>query len=155
MSIELNYQDLKALSDSVGSEITRTALASGKVVVGQAVLDAIESGTISKGDPLQVAKVVGLLAAKKTHTVFPFSRPVPLSELVIECMVNRADESISIQAFAKAAGTSGVQMEAMTAVSVAALAIFEMCKSINPYIEITGIGVDSKTGGQSGPFRKN
>ncbi len=95
------------------------------------------------------------MASKKTSDFFPFTRPNAITDFVVDCRLDETDYSVRVQAFAKATGSVGVQMEALFAVTAACLEIFEMCKSLNPGITITDIGVESKTGGLSGAFRKN
>lgn len=156
MAVEMNYAELRASAESGGAVSgVRTALASGRVLVGPDVIAAIQAGTVKRGDPLPFARITGILAAKKAAELFPFTRPNTLAELEVDCVVDETEASIRVQAFVKTVGAVGVQMEALLAVSAACLEIFELCKSINPGMIITDIGVDSKTGGQSGAFRKN
>lgn len=157
MAVELNYAEIRTAADSGGGLAgpARTAVASGKVLVGAAVYDAIRAGTVKRGDPLSFAQITGILASKKTADLFPFTRPNGITDIVVDCKLDESDFSVRVQAFVKATGAVGVQMEALLAVTAACLEIFELCKSINPGIVITDIGVDSKTGGQSGAFRKN
>jgi molybdenum cofactor biosynthesis protein MoaC len=157
MAVEMNYAEIRSAAESAGgvSGPARTALASGRVLIGEIAFAAIKEGKIKRGDPLSIAQITGILASKKTADHFPFCRPNAVTDLVVDCVLDESDFSVKVQAFAKANGNVGVQMEALFAVTTACLEIFEMCKSLNPGITITDICVDSKTGGLSGAFRKN
>lgn len=146
--------DLSSESTSIQSK-TRSALAAGRVLVGPEVFGLITDKKVSKGDVLTFAEVTGILAAKQTNAILPFARPNSVSEVHIDCELVKADHSIYVQAFTKSTGEVGVQMEALMAVSIACLTVFEMCKGYNKEITITDIGILSKTGGQSGDFRRN
>lgn len=130
----------------------RIAVASGKIFVNQAVYDAIVQGTVKKGDVLGVARVAGIMAAKKNHELIPMCHPL----LLTKCTVDFAllPEQLAVQAVAtvKVNGQTGVEMEALTAVNVALLTIYDMCKAIDKTMELGQIHLEQKAGGKSGTF---
>lgn len=134
------------------SETFREAVAQGKVVVSPDTMSLIKSGGVKKGDVLTVAQVAGVMAAKKTSDIIPMCHPLPLSSVDLSFEVG--EEVIVITATAKCKGSTGVEMEALTAVSAAALTIYDMCKAIQRDIEITDIRLLKKSGGKSGLFQR-
>jgi cyclic pyranopterin phosphate synthase len=130
----------------------REAVARGKVLMRPDIITLIERGEIPKGDVLIVAKIAGIMAAKKTGDMIPMCHPLELTGIDIEFTINAERGEITIEAKVKNVGRTGVEMEAMTAVSVAALTIYDMCKSADKNIVITDIKLISKHGGKSGPF---
>lgn len=132
------------------SETRRTARAHAFVRMNQAVLDALPSNP--KGDPLQIARVAGVLAAKRTADLIPLCHSLPLSYADVEITVER--EGIRIIASARTSAQTGVEMEALTAASVAALTIYDMTKALDKRIEIQDIYLLEKTGGKSGDFQR-
>ena len=130
----------------------RQAVAKGSVKVNESTMQLIKSGGIKKGDVLAVAQVAGIMAAKKTSDIIPMCHPLALNGIDIEfdCM----DTEILIKATVKCKGVTGVEMEALTAVSAAALTIYDMCKAVQRDIEISDIMLIYKEGGKSGVFRK-
>ncbi|MFQ5716326.1 MAG: cyclic pyranopterin monophosphate synthase MoaC [Nitrospinales bacterium] len=146
--------------DVSDKEVTRRmAVAEGKALMQPATLRLIREGKIKKGDVLAVAQVAGVMAAKKTSDIIPMCHPLPLSNVEIKFSENDEEIdglcSIGIAATVKVAGRTGVEMEALTAVAVAALTIYDMCKSADKGMVIGGIRLTYKTGGKSGTFRRD
>ena len=133
-------------------ETSRTAIATGRIKVNQAVYDAIEQGTAKKGDVLGVARVAGIMAAKSTSSVIPLCHPLPLAKCSVDFTMLPKECAVEAQATVKVTGQTGVEMEALHAVSVALLTIYDMCKAIDKRMEIQYIHLDKKTGGKSGEF---
>ena len=133
-------------------ETSRTAIATGRIKVNQAVYDAIEQGTAKKGDVLGVARVAGIMAAKSTSSVIPLCHPLPLAKCSVDFTMLPEEYAVEAQATVKVTGQTGVEMEALHAVSVALLTIYDMCKAIDKRMEIQYIHLDKKTGGKSGEF---
>nr|WP_304621465.1 cyclic pyranopterin monophosphate synthase MoaC [Selenomonas caprae] len=133
-------------------ETSRTAIATGRIKVNQAVYDAIEQGTAKKGDVLGVARVAGIMAAKSTSSVIPLCHPLPLAKCSVDFTMLPEECAVEAQATVKVTGQTGVEMEALHAVSVALLTIYDMCKAIDKRMEIQYIHLDKKTGGKSGEF---
>ena len=131
----------------------REAVASARVQIGAQALSAILSGTMPKGDVLAVARVAGIAAAKRTSELIPLCHALPLDAVEIEIAVKRPD-AILITATARTVARTGVEMEALTAAGVAALAVYDMCKAITKDIQIGPIQLESKTGGKSGVYRR-
>ena len=133
-------------------ETSRTAIATGRIKVNQAVYDAIEQGTAKKGDVLGVARVAGIMAAKSTSSVIPLCHPLPIAKCSIDFTMLPEECAVEAQATVKVTGQTGVEMEALHSVSVALLTIYDMCKAIDKRMEIQSIHLDKKTGGKSGEF---
>ena len=125
----------------------REATASALVRVSQATLDVIRDGTNPKGDPFEIARIAGIQAAKRTSELIPLCHQLPLSSVAIE--IEPGNGQVSIRATAKTISQTGVEMEALTAVSVAALTIYDMLKAVQRDIVITDIRLESKTGGKT------
>ena len=130
----------------------RTATAQGRVVMEAATLAMIEGGTAKKGDVLGVARLAGIMAAKRTADLIPLCHPLPIAAVVIELTPDRAGSAVEIAATVRTTGQTGVEMEALTAASVAALTIYDMCKSVDRGMRIEGLRVVHKAGGKSGEF---
>ena len=130
----------------------RTAEASGFVRMAAATVEAIRERRTPKGDPLEVARLAGIMAAKRTSELIPLCHPLPLSHADVQLEVR--DDGITITATARTDSKTGVEMEALTAASVAALTIYDMCKAIDKAMVITDIRLESKTGGRSGEYRR-
>jgi cyclic pyranopterin phosphate synthase len=130
----------------------REAVARGKVLMHPDTLDLVAEGEISKGDVFGVARIAGIMAAKKTSEMIPMCHPLPLTTVDVQFSSNTASGEIMIEARVKTVGKTGVEMEALTAVSVAALTIYDMCKSADKNITLTDIKLISKHGGKSGSF---
>jgi cyclic pyranopterin phosphate synthase len=131
---------------------TRRAVASCRVLLSVATLEALRSGTNPKGDPLEIARIAGIMAAKKTSELIPLCHQINLSKINVTAEMQ--DFGIYIEAEAVTNAQTGVEMEALTAVSVAALTIYDMCKAVQKDIQITDIRLESKTGGKHDYSRK-
>ncbi len=138
--------------DVGGKPVTdREATASGSIRVGPEALARIRAGRLRKGDPLQAARLAGIMAAKRTADLIPLCHPLPLSHVEVE-IVPRA-EGYEIRATARTSAQTGVEMEALTAVAVAALTIYDMVKAVDKGMVIGEIRLLSKSGGRSGVYR--
>jgi len=131
-------------------ETDRLATANGIVQMSPETMRLISENKVAKGDVLSVARIAGIMAAKKTADLIPLCHPLGLSSLTIEFRLHSDTSSIEIEATAKVRGTTGVEMEALTAVSVAALTIYDMCKAADRGMRITDIRLVHKSGGKSG-----
>ena len=144
---------------SAKSETDRRAVARGRVVMQPATLAMIreqmagESSDLPKGDVLGVARLAGLMAAKRTSDLIPLCHPLPLSAVDVG-LTPEGEDSLSIEASVRTVGRTGVEMEALTAVSVAALAVYDMCKAVDRGMRIADVRLVRKTGGASGDFRR-
>ncbi|HKP13157.1 MAG TPA: cyclic pyranopterin monophosphate synthase MoaC [Blastocatellia bacterium] len=132
---------------------TRTAVASGFIRMTAATVQAIREHRTPKGDPLEVARLAGIMAAKRTAELIPLCHPLPLTHADVQLDVR--DDGIRITATARTDGKTGIEMEALTAVSVAALTLYDMCKAVDKAMEITDVRLESKTGGRSGDYHRN
>jgi cyclic pyranopterin phosphate synthase len=124
---------------------TREAVACGEIRLVKATLDAIESGQAAKGNVLATARLAGIMAAKKTADLIPLCHPLPITHAEVNFETPPSRDRIVITATARIAAQTGIEMEALTAVSVAALTIYDMCKAIDKQMQITGIRLLSKT----------
>lgn len=134
------------------AETHRTAVATGRIKVNQAVFDAISQGSVKKGDVLGVARIAGIMAAKNTSSIIPLCHPLPIAKCSIDFQMLPEECAVEAKATVKVTGQTGVEMEALHAVSVALLTIYDMCKAIDKRMEIQYIHLDSKSGGKSGDF---
>ena len=125
----------------------RTATASCKVMLSAETIEILRSQANPKGDPLEIARIAGIMAAKKTPELIPLCHQINLSKVDVSAEIK--DYGIYIEATAKTTSQTGVEMEALTAVSVAALTVYDMCKAVQKDIEITDIQLESKTGGKA------
>jgi cyclic pyranopterin phosphate synthase len=132
---------------------TRTATASGAVVMARKTLDLILAGNMKKGDVVAAARIAGIMAAKKTHDLIPLCHPLALSKISVDIEPDASLPGLRVTAFAKLDGKTGVEMEALTAVSVACLTIYDMAKAVDRGMRLTDIRLEEKTGGRSGDFR--
>ncbi len=130
----------------------RVAVANGKIIMKPNTLKRILDLDIKKGDVLNVAKLAGIMAAKKTDQLIPLCHSVPLSYVNVDLEPNIEESSINITAEASLIGKTGVEMEALTAVSVAGLTIYDMCKAIDKNMILTNVKLMHKSGGKSGEF---
>jgi cyclic pyranopterin monophosphate synthase len=130
----------------------RTATARARVVMAKATLAMIEAGTAKKGDVLGVARIAGIMAAKRTSDLIPLCHPLPISAVVIDLTPDRATHAIEISATVRTTGQTGVEMEALTAASIAALTVYDMCKSVDRGMRIEALRIVHKAGGKSGEF---
>jgi cyclic pyranopterin phosphate synthase len=128
----------------------REAVARGTIWMSQAALKLIQSGRIAKGDPLQAARVAGIMAAKRTSTLIPLCHPLPLSHVGVE--LRPTQSGYDIEASVRTTGKTGVEMEALTAVAISALTVYDMVKAIDKEMVIGEIMLLEKQGGRSGHF---
>ena len=133
---------------------TRTAVAAGRVLVNRETFEKIRSGGVKKGDVLTVAQVAGIMGAKRTPDVVPMCHPIPLDGVDLSLTLNEARLSVEITATVRTGGRTGVEMEALTAVSVAALTVYDMCKAVQRDMVITDIRLMKKSGGVHGNFER-
>ncbi|GAB6021769.1 Cyclic pyranopterin monophosphate synthase, mitochondrial [Chamberlinius hualienensis] len=140
---------------NVGSKgiSTRTATARCEVVLGKEAFDLVSENRIKKGDVLTVAKIAGIMAAKNTSHFIPLCHQIPLSHVDIKCLMNEENYSIIIDGSATTTWTTGVEMEALVATSIAALTIYDMCKAVTHKIKMCDLRLISKTGGVSGDYK--
>ncbi len=144
----------EAVMVDVGEKATtsRTAVAEGYVVMAPETLRLIDEGEAPKGDVLAAARIAGIMAAKKTHELIPLCHPLALTKVAVDFGLLPERNSVRVEALAKAAGQTGVEMEALTAVAIACLTLYDMLKARDKAIRIEGIRLLSKTGGKSGGF---
>lgn len=135
------------------SVTTREAVAEGIVRMEQATLDLILKGDAKKGDVLAAARLAGIMAAKKTHELIPLCHPLMITKAEVQFLPDAAQSLITVTARVKVDGKTGVEMEALTAVSVACLTIYDMCKAADRGMRITDIRLREKSGGKSGDWR--
>lgn len=149
----VNYKGKAKMVDVSGkAETLRTAEAFAEVIVFKKIFEAIKQNQVAKGDVLTVAKIAGIQAAKKTSELIPLCHNIFISKIDIELKLNSKNNSVEIKSFASTTDVTGIEMEALTAVSVAALTIYDMCKAIDKSITISEIKLLSKTGGKSGNY---
>jgi cyclic pyranopterin phosphate synthase len=132
----------------------RVARARGSIRMAPATLDAIRSNTLKKGDVLAVARVAGILAAKRTAELIPLCHPIPLTDLQMELHPDEALPGILAEATARATWKTGVEMEALTAVTVALLTVYDMAKSLDHQMELSDISLVEKSGGKLGHWSR-
>ena len=142
----------KAQMVDVGSkpDTQREAVARGRVVMRRETLDLIQANAFDKGDVLGVARIAGIMGAKNTSSLIPLCHPLPLNKVAVEFDLDKDDSAVEIIATARTTGKTGVEMEALTAVSIAALTIYDMCKAVDRGMRIEAVRLVRKTGGQSG-----
>ncbi|RUM88572.1 MAG: cyclic pyranopterin monophosphate synthase MoaC [Thermodesulfatator sp.] len=133
---------------------TRRAVASGKVLLNKNTFKMLTDKRIPKGDVLATARIAGIMAAKKVGSLIPLCHPLPLEHVAIEFLLSEELPGVEIVATASISAKTGVEMEAMTAVSVAALTIYDMCKGVEKGIRITDIMLMEKSGGKSGTWKR-
>ncbi len=138
---------------SAKATTSREAIARGHVTIGREALSLVRSGRIAKGDPLQAARVAGIRAAKRTAELIPLCHPLPLTHVDVDLRPTRT--GYEIEARARTTAQTGVEMEALTAVSVAALTIYDMVKAVDRGMTIGEIRLIEKRGGKSGTWRRN
>ncbi len=136
------------------AETKRTAIAAGRVLVSPETMALIQSGGMKKGDVLGTAQIGGIMGAKNTPHIIPMCHPVVLSGVDINFALDEETSAVEITASASCTGQTGVEMEALTAVSVAALTIYDMCKAVQKDIVIDQIRLLKKAGGKSGDFER-
>jgi len=133
-------------------DTTRIAVARGEVSMKPETLSLVKEGGIAKGDVLAVSQVAGIMGAKRTPDLIPMCHPLMLSGIDMAFFINEKESKVEIEATVKLTGKTGVEMEALTAVSIAALTIYDMCKAVDKEMVIQNIRLISKSGGKSGEF---
>ena len=133
-------------------ETERQALAKGKIQMKPATLELIRKGELEKGDVLAVAKTAGIMAAKETHRLIPLCHPLQLTNIAVEFDLSETGNSVEITASVRGVGKTGFEMEALVAVSVSALTIYDMCKAVDKSMTIGEIRLVRKSGGKSGLY---
>ncbi|MFZ5947159.1 MAG: cyclic pyranopterin monophosphate synthase MoaC [Stygiobacter sp.] len=149
----INSKGKAEMVDVSEKEITtRTAEAYAEVKVSKEIFNAIKNNSVQKGDVLTIAKFAGIQAAKKTSELIPLCHNIFISKIDVELKLNSKKKTVEIKSFAKTTAQTGIEMEALTAVSVAALTVYDMCKAIDKSMVINEIKLLSKTGGKSGNY---
>ena len=139
--------------DVSGKDVTaRQARASGRVLLSAAAIAALRAGEVPKGDALAVARIAGIQGAKRTPDLIPLCHPIALHAVAVDLTVG--DDAVLIEATVRTADRTGVEMEALTSVTVAALALIDMVKAIDPAAVISDVRVEEKTGGKTGTWRR-
>lgn len=158
MNERLNHFDQAGnaiMVDVGGKEITkRVAVASGKIKVNSEVMKAILEGTVKKGDVLGVARVAGIMAVKQTPHLIPMCHPLMIQKVSIDFEMDEKAGEVKAICTASLEGKTGVEMEALTGVTISLLTIYDMCKAIDKSMEITDVRLESKTGGKSGTYER-
>ena len=153
---ELTHLDPRGqarMVDVSGKNVTeRVAVAEGMVLMRKETLDLVLAGDALKGDVLGAARLAGIMAAKRTHTLIPLCHPLPITKIEIEIDPEHGLPGFLVQATVKVTGQTGVEMEALTAVSIACLTIYDMVKAVEKGMRIEGIRLLSKSGGKSGDY---
>ena len=135
------------------NDTVREATAKGRILVSKEVYDAIEAGTVGKGDVLGVATTAGIMGAKRTSELIPMCHPLPIQKCSIDYELDHEKNRIHVFCTVKTEGKTGVEMEALTGVQVTLLTIYDMCKTIDKHMVMSEIHLIEKTGGKSGDFR--
>jgi len=138
---------------SAKAATARVAVAEGRVVMAAKTLDLVLAGNAKKGDVLGAARIAGIMAAKRTHELIPLCHPLAVSKIAVDIEPDRTRSGLSVRATVKVTGPTGVEMEALTAVSVACLTIYDMVKAVERGMRIEGIRLVEKRGGKSGHYR--
>ena len=144
---QVQMVDISRKGDTV-----REAIAQGTIFMRSSTLEAILHNEIKKGNALNAAKIAGIMAAKHTYSLIPLCHPIPLTAIDVNFSIDQNQNSITIESRVKTINQTGVEMEALTAVSVSALTIYDMCKAIDRAMKISDIVLVKKSGGQSGTF---
>ncbi|HEV3292151.1 MAG TPA: cyclic pyranopterin monophosphate synthase MoaC [Streptosporangiaceae bacterium] len=139
--------------DVSGKDVSiRTARASGRVLLAAAAIAALRAGQVPKGDALAVARIAGIQAAKRTPDLIPLCHPIAIHAVTVDLQVT--DDAVGITATVRTADRTGVEMEALTCVTVAALALIDMIKAVDPAAVISDVRVEEKTGGKTGSWHR-
>ena len=137
------------------AETVRVARAEGSISMGADALAAIEQNVLGKGDAIATARIAGIMAAKKTADLIPLCHNIPLTDVGVDIDVDASMPGIRVQSWAASRGRTGVEMEALTAATVALLTLYDMAKSIDRGMEISGVRLTAKSGGKSGDWRRS
>ena len=142
--------------DVSGKDVTvRMARATGAIRMQRETLEAIQSNTIAKGDVLGVARLAGIMAAKRTSELVPLCHPIPLSDIRVDITIDDALPGLRVEATAKTAAQTGVEMEALVAVSVSLVTVYDMAKAVDKSMVIGAISLAEKVGGKSGHWKRS
>ena len=159
MSQKLSHIDesgqAKMVDVGLKPDTDRIAVARGAILMQPQTLQLIIDGNLQKGDVISVAQIAGVMAAKKTSDLIPLCHPLALTHVDVSCSINQEQSRIDIEATARVSGKTGVEMEALTAVSVAALTIYDMVKAVDRGMRISDIRLAAKQGGSSGVYISN
>ena len=149
--------DGKAVMVDVGGkeQTRRVAVAAGSISMSRQAFDLVKSGSMAKGDVLGVARIAGIMAAKSVDRLIPLTHPLMINRAGVDFTLNDQHSRVEIEALVSITGRTGVEMEALTAVSVAALTIYDMCKAVDKTMKISDIRLLRKTGGKSGDFSRD
>ena len=135
---------------SAKADTARRAVAAASVLMKPGTLALIQAGRVTKGDVLSVAQIAGVMAAKKTHELIPLCHPLLLTDIDVQLQPDEAKSALHITATVRTTGKTGVEMEALTAAAVAALTVYDMCKTVDRGMRIEGLRLRQKSGGKSG-----
>lgn len=142
-----------AMVDTTGkTQTARRAVASARVLMSAETVAALRAGRTPKGDPLEAARIAGIMAAKRTAELIPLCHPLPLTHADVRAELR--DDGVYLEAEASTNAQTGVEMEALTAAAVAALTVYDMCKAVEKGIRITDVRLEEKTGGKSGTWKR-
>ncbi len=137
---------------SAKPQTARRAVASARVLMSPATVEAVREHRTPKGDPLETARIAGIMAAKRTAEIIPLCHPLPLTHVDVRATLE--DFGVRIEAEAATTAQTGVEMEALTAAAVAALTVYDMCKAVEKGIRVTDVQLEEKTGGKSGTWKR-
>jgi cyclic pyranopterin phosphate synthase len=155
---DLSHIDAKGRARMVDvggkAETARTARAEGCITMTAGTLDAIENNAVSKGDVIATARIAGIMAAKRTAELIPLCHPLPLTDAGVDIELDRSLPGLRVRGWASTQGRTGVEMEALSAVTVALLTIYDMAKALDRGMEISGVHLVEKRGGKSGDFKR-
>ena len=153
---ELSHVDeegrVSMVDTSAKAQTARRAVASARVLMSPATVEAVRTRRTPKGDPLEAARIAGIMAAKRTADLIPLCHPLPLTHADVRAELR--DDGVHIEAEAATTAQTGVEMEALTAAAVAALTVYDMCKAVEKGMTITDVRLEEKTGGKSGAWRR-
>ena len=153
---ELSHVDeqgrVAMVDTSAKAQTARRAVASARVLMSPATIEAVRAHRTPKGDPLETARIAGILAAKRTAELIPLCHPLPLTHADVRAELR--DDGVYLEAEASTNAQTGVEMEALTAAAVAALTVYDMCKAVEKGIQITDVRLEEKTGGKSGTWKR-
>ena len=135
-------------------DTARSARAEGAITMSTDALDAIERNSLSKGDAISTARIAGIMAAKRTDELIPLCHPIALTDVGVDVDIDRSLPGLRVTAWASTRGPTGVEMEALTAATVALLTIYDMAKALDRGMEISGVRVTEKRGGKSGDWKR-
>lgn len=149
-----SHGGIQMVDVSEKADTVRTAVATGRVLLGPEAFSQVSENMIQKGDVLAISQFAGIMGAKETSRLIPLCHQVTLAGIDVELTLEASNHSVEVRAYTKSVGPTGVEMEALTAVSVSCLTIYDMCKSITKEMVIEDIHLLAKKGGQSGDYRK-